>query len=121
FRDATRVAGTRPDLVEQMIGANPFLAQTLREYIDQLEQVHSALMHRGHLLPILQAGHLGRTTWEQRNTDSSATATVQIDLRHQRAKAQLLQIGRAGGYLISCSTQLATALVFDPDAPLTGE
>ncbi|MEO6956991.1 MAG: prephenate dehydrogenase/arogenate dehydrogenase family protein [Antricoccus sp.] len=121
FRDATRVASTRPELVEQMIGSNPFLAETLREYIDQLEHAHSALSNHGRLLPILQAGHLGRTTWEQRNTDSRATVTVEIDLRHQRAKAQLLQIGRAGGYLISCSTQLATALVFDPDAPLTGE
>lgn len=120
FRDATRVASTRPELVEQIIGANPFLAETLREYIDQLEQAHSALSHDGHLLPILQAGHLGRTTWEQRKTDTRTT-TRQIDLLDSSAKAELLQIGQAGGYLISCSAQLATALVCDPDAPLTGE
>lgn len=121
FRDATRIAGTRPELVEQMIGANPYLADTLREYIDHLEQAHAALSAPDQLLPLLQAGHAGRSRWELIKSDTAPMLRQTIELDHSGAKQSLLYLGQTGGYLISCDRGLATALVCDPDAPLTGE
>ena len=114
FRDATRVASTRPDLVEAIIAGNPHLDTTLGNYIEQLTRARD-LLRTGDISGILGDGHQARRRWEQIRNEELDQGQVIVHLDAEDAAERLLAIGTTGGYVVSCSAARATALVFEPE------
>ncbi len=114
FRDATRVAATRPELVEAIITGNPHLDATLGNYIEQLSRARE-LLRTGDIAGLLADGHQARRRWEQIRDEALDQGQVIVHLDAPDAVERLLAIGATGGYVVSCSSARATALVFEPE------
>lgn len=114
FRDATRVASTRPELVEAIIAGNPHLDATLGNYIEQLSRARE-LLRSGDISGLLVDGYRARRRWEQIRDEALDQGQVIVHLDAPDATERLLAIGTTGGYVVSCSTARATALVFEPE------
>ncbi|PRZ42986.1 prephenate dehydrogenase [Antricoccus suffuscus] len=114
FRDATRVASTRPELVEAIIAGNPHLDATLGNYIEQLMQARE-LLRTGDVAGLLTDGHQARRRWEQIKDEALDQGQVIVHLDAPDAAERLIAIGTTGGYVVSCTTARATALVFEPE------
>ena len=69
FKDATRVAGTRPELVQAMCESNaPALVGALDDFIEQLQEARTALdQENPDISELAQAGHRTRLRLEARS------------------------------------------------------
>jgi prephenate dehydrogenase len=95
FRDGTRVAATRPELVAALCDGNrAALAEALDAALARLAEARDALRNGRSVSPLAAAGHDARRGWEhlhQSGQRSTLDATVP-DLR-----ARLLALGGGGG------------------------
>lgn len=94
FRDGTRVAASRPELVAAMCGGNaPAVAEALDTLRSRLEQASDALAGRdpiGAIRRWAQEGHAVRGAWPP---DPGRPQQVPVEA------ATLLRLGRAGGWI----------------------
>ncbi|MDO5730411.1 prephenate dehydrogenase [Corynebacterium sphenisci] len=68
FRDGTRVAGTRPDLVRAMCEGNAAaLGEALDQALELLGDCRRQLAEEGSVADLVEAGHVGRTRYEIRS------------------------------------------------------
>lgn len=110
YRDATRVAGTRPELVEAMlVGNRRMLSEVLEGFLDQLEQATLGVRD-GDVRSFVDWGHRHRTEWEARRdgTADSSTSTLRTD--DPGLRERLLELGSAGGFVVSHENGELTAL-----------
>lgn len=93
FRDGTRVAGTRPELVAAMCEGNrAALLPVLDDALGRLGAARGSLASTGSLSATLRAGHEGR-----RRYDVFAGPELVADLSEPDVLATLRELGRAGG------------------------
>jgi prephenate dehydrogenase len=96
FRDGTRVAGTRPELIAALCDGNRVaLAQVLDETLAELTRARDALTGRGTVLPLATAGHQARRAW----VEAAPAVVLTLDRDTPRLRADLLALGAAGGTL----------------------
>lgn len=96
FRDGTRVAGSRPEFVAALCDGNrEALAAVLEETLARLAEAGTALRDGGSVLPLATAGLAGRRAW----TDPAPAAAVRLDAASPTLRADLLDLGAAGGVL----------------------
>jgi len=109
FRDGTRVAATRPDLVAAMCGGNaPAARPVLDEIIEALQEARRALDAPdpiAALTPWLAPGHAMRTGWPP-----PLAAPLDIPARPDA----LLRLGRAGGWVQAIAPDRATVTAVRP-------
>jgi len=98
FRDGTRVAGTRPELVQAMCEANDAaLLEAMDDAMARLSAARDALQSTGSLAAVVGEGHRARL-----RLDAQAhPAITGIDFRSAGVLAQLREAGRKGGVLRS--------------------
>lgn len=91
FRDGTRVAGSRPELVAALCDGNAAaLSRVLDGAMARLDEVRATLRAGGSVLPLAVAGHAARA----RATDVEA---VTLDAGSPDLRADLVSLGAAGG------------------------
>ncbi|PRX44642.1 prephenate dehydrogenase [Prauserella shujinwangii] len=96
FRDGTRVAGTRPDLVRAMTEGNrEALLPVLDEALGKLGAARGSLASTGGLAATIQAGYDGSHAVDRHR--SAARAGVRVDLTAPEARDGLLALGERGG------------------------
>ena len=94
FRDGTRVAGSRPELVAALCDGNgPALARVLDEALDRLTRAGNALRTGGTVQDLATAGHLARRSW----AEPAPTVRVTLAARSGSLRADLRDLGAAGG------------------------
>ncbi|HEX2357334.1 MAG TPA: prephenate dehydrogenase dimerization domain-containing protein, partial [Micromonosporaceae bacterium] len=115
FRDGTRVAGTRPELVAAMCGGNAAAAApALDAVLEALGRAREALDGDDPLAALrdwLEPGHAARTTWPPvpgRPLDLPARADA------------LLRLGRAGGWVTAVAADRRTVTAVRPAEPAVG-
>lgn len=102
FRDATRVAGTDPDLVVAMCEANgPALREAVDEALGRLGAARGALASTGTVGATVRHGHLGRTALDGRAAEEITVGPGGIDLAAPGALARLRDAGARGAALHS--------------------
>lgn len=95
FADATRVAGTRPELIRAMCEANRgALVGALDEALGTLGVARGSLSSTGSLQKITSGGHEARKAFEARDE-----GLVRLTLRGDDLVDQLLSVGAAGGHV----------------------
>ncbi|KAA1246871.1 prephenate dehydrogenase/arogenate dehydrogenase family protein, partial [Mycobacterium simiae] len=105
FRDATRVAGTAPDLVRAMCEANTGqLVPVTDQVIELLSRARDSLAHNGSVAELADAGHAARIRYE--SFPRSDIVTVAIG--DEKWREQLAAAGRAGGVIRSALPVLDT-------------
>lgn len=110
YRDATRVAGTRPELVEAMlVGNRRMLTEALEGFLDQLEQAAYGVRD-GAVRSFVDRGHHNRTAWEARRTAEAPVTTKTLRTDTAGLSRELLAIGAAGGFIVSHGNGELTAL-----------
>jgi len=110
FRDATRVAATRPELVEAMLDGNRrMLTETLESFLDQLEQA-TLSVRDGDIAELVAHGHRNRLGWQARHDGSMRSETSVIDLSAPDCRERLTAVGAAGGFIVSHESGTVTAL-----------
>jgi len=98
FRDATRVAGTAPDLVRAMCeGNSDQLLPAVDRVIDLLSRARESLAGHGSVAELIEAGHAARTRYE--GFPRSDIVTVVIGEENWRE--ELAAAGRAGAVIRS--------------------
>jgi prephenate dehydrogenase len=96
FRDGTRVAGTRPELIAALCDGNRVaLARVLDGTLAELTRARDALADGGTVLPLAAAGHTARRAW----AEATPTVGVTLDRDMPGLRDELLALGRAGGTL----------------------
>jgi len=99
FRDGTRVAGSRPELVTAMCEANrTHLLAAVDDALGRLGAARGSLASTGGLAATIRAGHQARGRFEQH----SGPAVV-ADLSEPDALTRLRELGRAGGRVVGLS------------------
>lgn len=110
YRDATRVALTRPELVEAMlVGNRRMLTEALESLLDQLEQATIGVRD-GEVGALIERGYAHRTEWERRRAEPGAGERVEVPLDAPDIRQRLLDIGAAGGFVLSGESGRLTAL-----------
>jgi prephenate dehydrogenase len=105
FRDATRVAGTAPELVRAMCEANAGqLVPAADRVIEWLNRARDSLACNGSVADLVDAGHAARTRYE--SFPRSDIVTVFIGAENWRE--QLAAAGRAGGVIRSALPSLGS-------------
>jgi prephenate dehydrogenase len=100
FADATRVAGTRPELIRAMCEGNRRpLVVALDDALGLLGVARGSLASSGSLARIASAGHEARTAFEER-----LAGLELITLRGDDMVEQLLALGSGGGYVTAIGT-----------------
>jgi prephenate dehydrogenase len=100
FADATRVAGTRPELIRAMCEGNRApLVTALDDALGLLGVARGSLASSGSLARIAAAGHEARTAFEER-----LVGLEPITLRGDEMVEQLLSLGSGGGYVTAIGT-----------------
>ena len=95
FADATRVAGTRPELIRAMCETNRnALIDAMDDALGILGVARGSLASTGSLFKIAEAGHLARARFDGR---SDQLAEVKLD--GEDMVDQLLAVGAAGGHV----------------------
>ena len=98
FRDATRVAGTAPELVRAMCEANTGqLVPAADRVIDLLSRARDSLAHHGSVADLVDQGHAARVRYESFPRSDVIGVIVGDDGWRQ----QLAAAGRAGGVIRS--------------------
>ena len=94
FRDGTRVAGTRPELIAALCDGNRVaLARVLDETLAELARASDALAGGGTVLPLAAAGHAARRAWVK----PAPAVGVTLDCATPSLRDDLLALGAAGG------------------------
>jgi prephenate dehydrogenase len=112
FRDGTRVAGARPDLVRAMCEGNrDGLLAALDDALGQLGAARGSLASTGSLAATINTGHAAR----QRYDGSAAGDRDKLVIRLDGAgtMAELAELGRRGGRIVQLDG--GTALAEVPD------
>jgi len=110
FRDSTRVAATRPELVQAMTEGNrAALLPVLDEALGALGAARGSLASTGGLAATINAGHAGVTSL-QRHTLNDRTA-IHIDLNAADARTALAALGHQGGRVTVVDDATVTAEV----------
>ena len=95
FRDGTRVAGTRPELVRAMCETNASpLIDAMDEMLAQLGVARGSLASSGSLAKIAAAGFEARTEF-----DGRFDGLEPVELSGDDMVEQLLSVGAVGGYV----------------------
>lgn len=95
FADGTRVAGTRPELVQAMTENNATsLIAALDDALAILGVARASLASTGSLQKITSGGHSARMNFDHRGSD-----LVPMELSGDDLIEQLLSVGAAGGYI----------------------
>jgi prephenate dehydrogenase len=98
FRDATRVAGTAPDLVRAMCEANATdLIPVLDRVIDLLTQARAGLAERTTVAELVETGHAAHARYDSFSRPDIITVAIGADNWRQ----ELAAAGRAGGVIRS--------------------
>jgi prephenate dehydrogenase len=96
FRDGTRVAGSRPELVRAMCEGNrDALLDALDEALGRLGAARGALASTGSLAKTIEEGHQGRR--ELAESQTAQRTPVRIDLSSPGAMEALRGLGARGG------------------------
>ena len=96
FRDGTRVAGTRPELIAALCDGNrSALARVLDETLTELASARDTLAGGGTVLPLATAGHQARRAW----ADAAPALGVTLDRDAANLRDDLLALGAGGGTL----------------------
>jgi prephenate dehydrogenase len=97
FRDGTRVAGARPELVASLCDGNRVaLADAVDAAIDRLAEARDALRAGTSVGPLAVAGYAARRRWTGAGLGGH---TSTVDITGPGARAALLAVGAAGGHL----------------------
>ena len=113
FADATRVAGTRPELIRAMCDTNrDALIDAMDDVLGILGVARGSLASTGSLFKIAEAGYLARGLFEQRANGLQLVTVQGADLIDQ-----LLAVGAAGGHVSALARGAAglTAEAWYPD------
>jgi prephenate dehydrogenase len=95
FADATRVAGTRPELIRAMCETNrEALVDALDDALGLMGVARGSLASTGSLFKLTEAGHAARGEFEARESGFEPMVLSGDDLIEQ-----LLAVGAAGGYV----------------------
>jgi prephenate dehydrogenase len=98
FRDATRVAGSPPDLVRAMCEANSAqLLPALDRMLDQLSRARDSLDWDNSVAELVDAGHAARIRYDRFPRSDIFTVVI----GEQNWRAELAAAGRAGGVIRS--------------------
>lgn len=98
FRDATRVAGTAPDLVRAMCEANTSqLVPATSRIIELLGRARDSLAVNGSVADLVNQGHAARTRYES----FPRSDIVAVVVGEENWRQQLAAAGRAGGVIRS--------------------
>lgn len=99
FRDGTRVAGSRPELIAGLCDSNrKALGRVLTEALDRLTEARDALAAGGTTAPLAESGHRARRRWA---TPAETTAvTLRLDC------TDLLALGERGGFVTAIDGDL---------------
>jgi prephenate dehydrogenase len=115
FADATRVAGTRPELIRAMCETNrEALVDALDDALGLMGVARGSLASTGSLFKLAEGGHLARGRFEARGSGLAPMTLSGADLVEQ-----LLAVGAAGGYVTGLSggpADLRVAAQY-PDGP----
>ncbi len=99
FADATRVAGTRPELIRAMCETNrEALVDALDDALGLIGVARGSLASTGSLLKLAEGGHLARGRFDARGDGLEPMTLSGDDLVEQ-----LLAVGAAGGYVAGLS------------------
>lgn len=94
FRDGTRVAGSRPELIAALCDGNaPALVQVLEDALTRLAEAGAALRAGGSVQPLATAGHAARRAW----SEPVPAVAERLDAGSAGLRADLLELGAAGG------------------------
>lgn len=102
FRDGTRVAGARPDLVAAMCEGNrDALLGAVDDALGRLGAARGSLASTGALASTLRAGHAGREALVAATAATAAApgGTMTVDLAKPNAMERLREFGRLGGVI----------------------
>jgi prephenate dehydrogenase len=103
FRDGTRVAGTRPELITALCDGNrAALADIAAAAAAELAAAAASLRAGGTIAELAAAGHAGRQAWA---ATGLAGRTTPVPL----TPAALLAVGTAGGHLTAVGSVTAAA------------
>jgi prephenate dehydrogenase len=103
FRDGTRVAGTRPELITALCDGNrSALAAAADATAARLTAAAHALRSGGSVADLATAGHAARKRWVGLSLGGDRFSLGRADRRLREA---LLALGTAGGHVTSVSEQ----------------
>ncbi|GFG74071.1 prephenate dehydrogenase [Mycobacterium botniense] len=103
FRDATRVAGSPPDLVRAMCeGNSEHLVPAIDRVIGLLGRARDALARNDSLAELIDAGHAARTRYDS----FPRTEIVTVVIGAESWREELAAAGRAGGVIRSALPSL---------------
>lgn len=115
FRDATRVAATRPELVQAMCEGNRrALLPAIDDALGRLGAARGSLASSGSLAATIRTGHDGRVSLD--NHRPAERQRITIDVTTPAALARLRAYGDHGGRLVGLEGTRAMIEV-DPAAP----
>jgi prephenate dehydrogenase len=114
FRDGTRVAGSRPELVRAMCEGNRAgLLTALDDALGQLGAARGSLASTGSLGATLTTGHRGRESYDR--LAATERGKLVVDLASPDAMIELADLGRRGGRVVGLDGMTALAEVADTD------
>jgi prephenate dehydrogenase len=97
FRDGTRVADTRPELVAALCDGNrDALAEVTDEALAVLAEARDALRSGGSVAPLAATGHAARRRWTATGLGGSSST---VDASAAGGRAALVALGAAGGHV----------------------
>ncbi|MFV0534259.1 MAG: prephenate dehydrogenase [Cumulibacter sp.] len=101
YRDATRVAQTRPELVEAMlVGNRKMLTEVLEGFLDQLEQATLAVRD-GDVASFVDWGHRHRVEWDARRAHQTDATHTEVSTSAPDLAGRLVDLGMSGGRVIA--------------------
>lgn len=101
FRDGTRVASTRPELITALCDGNrAALAQVTDHAVGRLAEARDALRSGGTVAPLAVAGHAARRQWTGSGLGGRLST---VDTTGPDGRAALLAVGTAGGHVTAVS------------------
>lgn len=113
FRDGTRVAGSRPELVRAMCEGNrDGLLTALDDALGQLGAARGSLASTGSLNATITKGHRGRQAYDQLVSAERGKLVIRLDAPD--AMAELAELGRRGGRIVQLDGTTALAEVPNP-------
>ena len=113
FRDGTRVAGSRPELVRAMCEGNRAgLLTALDDALGRLGAARGSLASTGSLGATIVTGHSGRASFDQLAATERDKLILRLDAPD--ALAELSELGRRGGRVVQLDGTTALAEVPNP-------
>lgn len=113
FRDGTRVAGSRPELVRAMCEGNRSgLLTALDDALGRLGAARGSLASTGSLGATIVTGHRGRASFDQLAATERDKLILRLDAPD--ALAELTELGRRGGRVVQLDGTTALAEVPNP-------